>query len=106
MLEEYWLGATRWHHSHISDGLLEGLNSIIQAAKRRACGYRTNRNYIAMIYLVAGKLNAGPAADQQELRELVAVIIPGYNVRQMTSDLRRLRRKGFIRRVPQANNTS
>jgi transposase len=61
MLEEYWLGVTRWHHSRVSNGLLEGLNSLIQAAKRRARGYRTNRNYIAMIYLVAGKLNPGPA---------------------------------------------
>jgi transposase len=61
MLEEYWLGVTRWHHSRVSNGLLEGLNSLIQAAKRRARGYRTNRNYIAMIYLVAGKLTAGPA---------------------------------------------
>ena len=34
---------------------------ISKAAKRRARGYRTNRNYIAMIYLVAGKLNPGPA---------------------------------------------
>lgn len=61
MLEEHWLGVTRWHHSRVSNGLLEGLNSLIQAAKRRARGYRTNRNYIAMIYLVAGKLNPGPA---------------------------------------------
>jgi transposase len=61
MLEEYWLGVIRWHHSRVSNGLLEGLNSLIQAAKRRARGYRTNRNYIAMIHLVAGKLNAGPA---------------------------------------------
>jgi transposase len=60
MLEEYWLGVTRWHHSRVSNGLLEGLNSLIQAAKRRARGYRTHRNYIAMIYLVAGKLNPGP----------------------------------------------
>jgi len=60
MLEAYWLGVTRWHHSRISNGLLEGLNSLIQAAKRRARGYRTNRNYIAVIYLVAGKLQAGP----------------------------------------------
>jgi transposase len=43
-----------------SNGLLEGLNSLIQAAKRRARGYRTARNYKTMIYLVAGKLNAGP----------------------------------------------
>ncbi len=60
MLEEYWLGVTRWHHSRVSNGLLEGLNSLIQAAKRRARGYRSARNYKAIIYLVAGKLNPGP----------------------------------------------
>ena len=61
MLEDHWLGVMRWHHSRVSNGLLEGLNSLIQAAKRRARGDRTNRNYIAMIYLVVGKLRAGPA---------------------------------------------
>ena len=60
MLEDHWPGVIRWHHSRVSNGLLEGLNSLIQAAKRRARGYRTNRNYIAMIHLVAGKLNPGP----------------------------------------------
>jgi transposase len=60
MLEDHWLGVIRWHHSHISNGLLEGLNSLIQAAKRRARGYRTNRNFITMIYLIVGRLNAGP----------------------------------------------
>ncbi len=55
-VEEYWLGILRWSHSKISNGLLEGLNSLIQAAKRRARGYRSTRNYIAMIYLVAGKI--------------------------------------------------
>jgi len=60
MLEEYWLGVTRWHHSRVSNGLLEGLNSLIQAAKRRARGYRSARNYKTMIYLVVGKLNPGP----------------------------------------------
>ncbi|MDQ2896989.1 MAG: ISL3 family transposase [Actinomycetota bacterium] len=60
MLEDHWLGVTRWHHSRVSNGLLEGLNSLIQAAKRRARGYRTNRNFITMIYLIVGKLNAGP----------------------------------------------
>jgi transposase len=59
-LEDHWLGVIRWHHSRISNGLLEGLNSLIQAAKRRARGYRSNRNFIAMIYLIVGKLNAGP----------------------------------------------
>jgi transposase len=60
MLEDHWLGVIRWHHSRASNGLLEGLNSLIQAAKRRARGYRSNRNFIAMIYLIVGKLNAGP----------------------------------------------
>ena len=49
-----------WHKSQVSNGLPEGLNSLIQASKRRARGYRSTRNFKAMIYLVAGKLNAGP----------------------------------------------
>ena len=59
-LEAHWDGVLRWHHSRVNNGLLEGLNSLIQAAKRRARGYRSTRNYKAMIYLVAGKLTAGP----------------------------------------------
>ena len=35
----------------------------------------------------------------RSLRELVAGLIPGYSSRQMTYDLRRLRRKGLIRRL-------
>jgi len=61
MLEAHWSGVIRWHQSRVSNGLLEGLNSLIQAAKRRARGYRSARNYKAMIYLVAGKLQPGPA---------------------------------------------
>ena len=34
------------------------------------------------------------------LRALIAGLIPGYGARQMTYDLRRLRRKGFIQRIP------
>ena len=34
------------------------------------------------------------------LRELIAGLIPGYSARQMTYDLRRLRRKRFIQRIP------
>ena len=60
MLQSHWDGVIRWHHTRVSNGLLEGLNSLIQAAKRRARGYRSARNYKTMIYLVAGKLNPGP----------------------------------------------
>ncbi len=38
MVEEFWLGIVRWRHSRISNGLLEGLHSLVQAAKRRARG--------------------------------------------------------------------
>ena len=33
---------------------------------------------------------------------MIAGLIPGYNARQMTYDLRRLRRKGFIQRIPRS----
>jgi hypothetical protein len=36
----------------------------------------------------------------RSLRELIAGLIPGYTARQMTYDLRRLRRKGLIQRIP------
>jgi hypothetical protein len=36
----------------------------------------------------------------RSLRALVAELIPGYSARQMSYDLRRLRRKGLIHRIP------
>jgi hypothetical protein len=36
----------------------------------------------------------------RSLRALIAGLIPGYSARQMTYDLRRLRRKRFIQRIP------
>ncbi|RLE37535.1 ISL3 family transposase, partial [Candidatus Acetothermia bacterium] len=42
--------------SRLSTGFLEGINSLIQAAKAKARGYRTTRNLITMAYLIAGKL--------------------------------------------------
>ena len=39
----------------------------------------------------------------RSLRELIAGLIPGYGARQMTYDLRRLRRKGFIQRIPRTH---
>ena len=36
----------------------------------------------------------------RSLRALIAGLIPGYGPRQMTYDLRRLRRNGFIQRIP------
>lgn len=44
-----------WKH-RLTNGFMEGLNSVFSAVKRRARGYRTPRYQIAMLYFVAGKL--------------------------------------------------
>jgi transposase len=40
----------------LTNALAEGLNSMIQSAKRRARGFATVESYICMIYLTVGKL--------------------------------------------------
>jgi transposase len=58
-IKRHWDGILRCFTSRISNGTLEGINSLIQAAKARARGYRTSTNLISMIYLIGGKLNFG-----------------------------------------------
>jgi transposase len=55
-IKNHWDGVLRWFKSRINNGILEGINSLIQAAKARARGYRTERALTTMIYLIAGKL--------------------------------------------------
>jgi len=55
-VKRHWDGVLRWFQSGIANGLLEGINSLVQAAKAKARGYRSTRNLCAMIYLIAGKL--------------------------------------------------
>ena len=56
-IRRHWNGILRWFTSKINNGILEGMNSLIQAAKSRARGYRTTKNRITMIYLLGAKLN-------------------------------------------------
>jgi len=56
-IKRHWSGILRWFESRVSNGVLEGINSLVQAAKARARGYRTTKNLITMIYLIAGKLD-------------------------------------------------
>ncbi len=56
MIEAHWDGIIAWQKNQISNGLLEGTNSLIQAAKRRARGYRNKTKMITIIYPTAGKL--------------------------------------------------
>lgn len=55
-IKRHWDGVLNWFDSHLTNALLEGMNSLIQAAKSRARGYRSNRNFIAMAYLIGAKL--------------------------------------------------
>jgi transposase len=56
LVEDHWDGIIAWTRSRLSNGLLEGTNSLVQAAKRRARGYRSKAKMITIIYLIAGKL--------------------------------------------------
>jgi len=55
-IKQHWAGVLRWFESGITNGILEGINSLIQAAKAKARGYRSTRYLITMVYLIAGKL--------------------------------------------------
>jgi len=56
-VKRHWNGILRWFDSKIANGLIEGINSLVQAAKAKARGYRSVRNLKAMVYLLAGKLD-------------------------------------------------
>jgi transposase len=56
-VKRHWDGILRWFDSKIANGLIEGINSLVQAAKAKARGYRSIRNLKAMVYLIAGKFD-------------------------------------------------
>lgn len=55
-IKNNWAGVINYFDSRLTNAVLEGINSIIQAARARAKGYRNTQNFITMIYLLAGKL--------------------------------------------------
>ncbi len=56
-IKNHWQGVLQWKKTQINNGLLEGLNSLIQAAKAKARGFRTYRNFRIVAFLITGKLN-------------------------------------------------
>jgi transposase len=52
----HWDGIIAWKKSQLNNGILEGLNSVIQAAKRKARGYKPD-HFITIAYLLTAKLN-------------------------------------------------
>jgi transposase len=55
-MKKHWDGILEWKRSQINNGILEGLNSIIQAAKRKARGYKFE-HFKVIAFLLTGKLN-------------------------------------------------
>ena len=58
-IKRHWEGILRWFNTFntkIANGFMEAINSLAQAAKAKARGYRSTRNLKAIIYLIAGKL--------------------------------------------------
>ncbi len=56
-IKRHWNGVLRWFDSRINNGIVEGMNGLIQGAKARARGYRTMKNFTTIIYLLLGKLD-------------------------------------------------
>ncbi|MDD2401881.1 MAG: ISL3 family transposase [Clostridia bacterium] len=55
-IKRHWDGIIKYTTTKITNGVLEGINSIIQAIKRRARGYGTTKHFISMVYLVCSNL--------------------------------------------------
>lgn len=56
-LKKHQKSILAYFHHKITNAIAEGINSLIQSAKRRARGFRTLEGYTCMIYLVVGKLH-------------------------------------------------
>jgi transposase len=55
-IKAHWSGIVNYAETKITNGVLEGLNSVVQSAKSSARGFRTTKNLILIIYLRLGKL--------------------------------------------------
>jgi transposase len=57
LIKVHWDGILNQFKSKINNGVLEGINSLIQAAKAGARGYRKNDYLITVIYLITSNLH-------------------------------------------------
>ena len=58
-IKRHWDGILNYFETKITNGILEGLNSLYKAAAAKARGYRTIKNAITAYYLVAGRFELG-----------------------------------------------
>lgn len=57
MIRRHLEGIVAWTRSRLTNGFLEALNGLFQAAKRRARGYKKLSTIRTVIFLIAGKLD-------------------------------------------------
>lgn len=66
-IKQHWAGILNaFEASHLHTGYVEAVNSLLQAAKAKARGYGTTRHFIAMAFLIAGKLTHLPSNPLQK----------------------------------------
>ncbi|OIJ17618.1 hypothetical protein BKP37_03790 [Anaerobacillus alkalilacustris] len=70
-LKKHEKGILRWFTSRMTNGLLEGINSLVQASKRKARGYRSIENFIAMIYATANKFKYETLVKVEKITRLL-----------------------------------
>jgi len=56
-IKRHWQGIVNWASSRINNGILEGFNSVFQAAKAKARGYKNPQTIKTVIYILTGKLD-------------------------------------------------
>jgi transposase len=50
-------GILNYFDTRLTNGILEGINGLVQAARARARGFRNTDNFIDMVYLIGAKLD-------------------------------------------------
>lgn len=56
-IRNHWDGVFNWINYRVSNGILEGLNSVFQAAKAKARGYKSLETIKTVIYILTGKFD-------------------------------------------------
>ena len=70
-IKQHWAGiVTAFEAAHLHTGYVEAVNSLLQAAKAKARGYGTTRHFIAVSFLIAGKLTHLPGNPLQKASPL------------------------------------
>lgn len=68
-VKQHWSGILKaFDASNLHTGYVEAVNSLLQAAKAKARGYGTTDHFIAMAFLIAGKLTHLPGNPLQKAR--------------------------------------